>query len=46
MEEVFHYSMETSENLQEKPYLKSFGENWQFEDDIEDYQQFELYVNA
>ena len=38
--------MEMSENLHEKPYLKSFGEKWQFEDDIEDYQQFESYANA
>ena len=38
--------METYENLREKPDLKSLGEKWHFEDDIEYYQQFEQYVNS
>jgi hypothetical protein len=45
-DEVCKSPKKTSESLWETPDLKSLGENWHFEDDMENYQQFVVYEDA
>lgn len=44
--ELCPITKETTEDLSERPYLKSLGENWHFEDMFDNCQEFTLYEDA